>query len=54
MRSHTGNFIWGSNGKVNDGANGIHVGTNGIIGVPPAGYHYVLDGNTLSMRKSDD
>ena len=40
-------------GKPNED-NGVFVGTNGVVLPPPFGYHYVLDGNTLSMQKSDD
>ena len=45
--------LWRDDGKPNED-NGVFVGTNGVVLPPPFGYHYVLDGNTLSMQKSDD
>ena len=48
--SNYGEMIYG---KPNED-NGVFVGTNGVVLPPPFGYHYVLDGNTLSMQKSDD
>ena len=52
--NHSGlHKLWRDDGKPNED-NGVFVGTNGVVLPPPFGYHYVLDGNTLSMQKSDD